>query len=586
VTHGPILGRLGAHEVGVWVRTDRPCNFSVRYGTEAGKLDQVSSPGLTRLEHDCSGWVQVSGLKANTRYYYQVVGDPKMKSAPAGPGGSFRTLPDSAEVKDSKLNPRGLFNFRFEFACGNNQNAGQGGGPDNLAFKTMLAHLRDQIHFAILNGDWLYEDKREHSVEEWLKQVGIPAKDAPDIVRKAPTIAGVWENYKQYLSASKNLSDWHRNIPSFFTFDDHEILNDVWGAGSAGLRDRRAVFRDIGVRAWYDYLGWSNPVKFTQPAQFGQGEMTQGSSILVDPQADFMKLDMKQLANLHVHWGTPTAGVNDNKLDGVGGDPNAGVYDIVKVLDKNRLQLSHPAKTTGKVAYSIGRRNYFSMRIGNCEFIFLDTRSHRQMHDTRQPDKAGLTMLGAEQKQWVIDVMKNSDADFFFVVSSVNFMVPHVGGGAVRAENKDDAWTVFLEEREFFIRFWDGLNRPVFVLTGDLHNSFAVRITDRVWEFASGPHNSQNHRVRDEDNRPANGPFHSRGRVCDIRWSSYFLDDIPREELRHPLYCVVQVNNVFNNPLKVGEDRWVAFPRPQVIFQYYDGRTGELRYAEAIAGTR
>jgi hypothetical protein len=39
--------------------------------------------------------------------------------------------------------------------------------------------------------------------------------------------------------------------------------------------------------------------------------------------------------------------------------------------------------------------------------------------------------------------MEKSDADFIFVVSSVNFMVPHVGGGAVRANNKDDAWTVF-----------------------------------------------------------------------------------------------------------------------------------------------
>ena len=50
--------------------------------------------------------------------------------------------------------------------------------------------------------------------------------------------------------------------------------------------------------------------------------------------------------------------------------------------------------------------------------------------------------------------------------------------------------------------------------------------------------------------------------------------------------CVVQVNNVFNNPLKAGQDRWVAFPRPQVIFQYYDGMTGELQYAEAITATK
>jgi hypothetical protein len=195
-------------------------------------------------------------------------------------------------------------------------------------------------------------------------------------------------------------------------------------------------------------------------------------------------------------------------------------------------------------------------------------------------------MLGKPQKEWLMEEMKKSDADFFFVVSSVNFMVPHVGGGAVRGQNKDDAWTVFLDEREQLIRFWDGLGRPVFVLTGDLHNSFAIKITDRVWEFASGPHNSQNHIARDEGGRPASGVFDSRGRKCDIRWSSYFLDDIPRDELRHPLYCVVQVNNVFNSPRKLGDKRWVAFPRPQVVFQFYDGRTGELRYAEAVTATR
>ena len=38
--------------------------------------------------------------------------------------------------------------------------------------------------------------------------------------------------------------------------------------------------------------------------------------------------------------------------------------------------------------------------------------------------------------------LQNSDADFFFVVSSVNFMVPHIGGGGVKFDeaNKDDAW--------------------------------------------------------------------------------------------------------------------------------------------------
>ena len=165
-------------------------------------------------------------------------------------------------------------------------------------------------------------------------------------------------------------------------------------------------------------------------------------------------------------------------------------------------------------------------------------------------------------------------------------MVPHVGGGKVRSDNKDDAWTVFFDEREKLIDLFDSLKQPVFVLTGDLHNSFVIKISDNVWEMASGPHNSNNHWASDEGNRPANGKFKYGPREVDIRWSTFFRTDIPRSELLHPTYCVVQLNNVFNNPQKLGEKRWVAYPRPQVIFQYYDGRTGALRYAESILANR
>jgi alkaline phosphatase D len=174
--------------------------------------------------------------------------------------------------------------------------------------------------------------------------------------------------------------------------------------------------------------------------------------------------------------------------------------------------LVRPApKETATVAYSIGRQSYYRLRIGNCEFFCCDTRTNRQMHDTREPDKPGLSMLGQRQKKWLLDGMRNSDADFLFVVSSVNFMVPHVGGGKVRTTNKDDAWTVFFDEREQLIAAWDKLGKPVCVLTGDLHNSFVIKITDRVWEFASGPHNSNNQWSSDEGGRPATGRLQSDG---------------------------------------------------------------------------
>ena len=592
ITHGPILGRVSSDGVGVWARTSRAGKFVVRYGTADRILTETSEPVETTLEHDYTGWVHLRGLKPNTKYYYAVVAvnDGFRRAFPEREhSGFFRTMPDAKEYRDAKRNPKGLYNFRFEFACGNNQSIGHGAGPNPPAFATMTRELRDKVNFSILNGDWLYEDRRAFSPASWRKQVGISADAAlPRSVQVAPTIVGVWENYKTYLDRGPNLAMYHRHVPTFFTFDDHEILNDVWGAGTPGLVDRRAVFRDIGVRAWYDYLGWSNPVGFKQGVHFGQAALKAGSDVLEDPAADFSKLDLAQAATLHVHWGGPTAGVNDNALDDKPPvEPNAGVYEIVEVLDKHRLKINPPAKAGGKdVSYSIGRRSYWKTRIANCEFFVCDTRTHREMHDTKQPDKPGISMLGPAQRQWLMDGMKSSDADFLFVVSSVNFMVPHVGGGAVRTTNKDDAWTVFFDEREKLIKFWDTLGKRVLVLTGDLHNSFVIKITDNVWEFASGPHNSNNHWYTDEGNRPATGRFKYGPRACDIRWSTWFSDDIPRDQLQHPGYCVVQVNNVFNNPLDVGDERWIAYERPQVIFQYHDGRTGDLRYAEAIPAVR
>ena len=243
-------------------------------------------------------------------------------------------------------------------------------------------------------------------------------------------------------------------------------------------------------------------------------------------------------------------------------------------------------QVTDQVSYSIGRGSYGKFRVANCEFFLMDTRGDRDMHDIRERDKPGVSMIGRPQRQWLLNSMRESDADFFFVISTVPFMIPHSGAGGVEfdATNKEEAWTGFFHERELLIEEWEKLGKKVFVMTGDLHNSFAIKITDSVWEFCCGPHNSVNHvPALDESDRPATGKWTFGPRQCDIRWSSYILPDVPRLQRLYPHFCVVQVNNVFNMPRKLGDKRWVAYPHPQIVFQYYDGRTGELAYAEAIS---
>ncbi len=583
LTHGPMLGRPSAHSVTVWGRTSDPGAFTVHYGVDADHLDQVSAPATTRIGHDNTGVARLEKLQSDARYHYQIW----VNGRPHGLPGSFHTLPSPEDTRNEKYNPQGLFNFRFEIGSCANQDPLHGGGHRELTYEHLNRDWADKVHFHIMNGDWLYEELREYPPEAWRLVQGV--EEFPRSVEVMPTVVGAWENYKLYLSRGGSLAKWHRNVPSYFTFDDHELVNDIWGSSEAGLRNRRAVFRDIGGYAWMDYLGWANPMAYDHPMHFGHATMQQGSDLLVDGQTDFTRLPLKEMLNLHVHWGTPQAGVNDIRYDDDSGNPNSYVYDIVEVVDPHTLRLHMPAKADGMVRYSIGRRSYGKFRVANCEFYLLDTRGDRDLHDIKRRDKPGVSMLGKHQRDWLLNSMRESDADFFFVVSTVPFMIPHSGAGGFEFDesNKEEAWTGFFDERELMLREWSKLNKKVFVMTGDLHNSFAIKITDDIWEFCCGPHNSVNHvPALDESNRPATGKFKFGPRECDIRWSSYILPDLPRLERLYPHFCIVQINNVFNMPQKLGGKRWVAYPHPQVIFRYYNGRTGEFDYAEAVSVDR
>jgi hypothetical protein len=57
---------------------------------------------------------------------------------------------------------------------------------------------------------------------------------------------------------------------------------------------------------------------------------------------------------------------------------------------------------------------------------------------------------------------------------------------------------------------------------------------------------------------------------------------VPAGERKRPVYTVVKVGNVFDSPDKPGARRWIAYPRPFVIVQHFDGLTGDLLYAETI----
>ncbi|MGY8769248.1 MAG: alkaline phosphatase D family protein [Pirellulales bacterium] len=580
ITHGPILGRPGSTQMSVWVRTHREGTIYVDYGTKSDALNQRSLLVKTDLSHDNTGVVALQHLKPDTKYYYQM----RLQGGSPSKSGSFKTFPTAETTKNEKYNLQGLFNFSFEFACGNRQYPDPETGIVKLhSYDTLVKDHMGEIDFAILNGDFIYENQRQMPLADWKQQVGVD--QAPAKIDLIPSIVGVWENYKLYLERGTSLSTFHRNVPSLFTIDDHEMVNDIAGSGQTGFKERRATFRDIGTQAWIDYLGWSNPMAFESEIHFGQAQLSKDSNVLTDPEADFSKLPLDKMSNLLVHWGGIKFGDKVAASDEYPGAPNAGVYQIDATEGQQQLKISPAAVANGTTPYSIGRRLYGDFKMSNCHFFMLDTRSHRDNPDFAHPDRADKSMLGKEQLAWLKKGITASDADFLFIVSSVNFMIPHTGlnHDPTKIPEKGEAWTVFMHEREELLNFWDELDKPVMLLTGDLHNSFAIEITDNVYEFASGPHESLNHNIGAEGYRPLNGKFQYGPRECNIMWSSYLLPDTPREMGDQPHFCVIQLNNVTNNPITRDEDRWVAFPHPQVVIQYYDGKTGRLKFAHTIS---
>ncbi len=591
VTHGPMLGRAGERSMGIWVRTNKPTDVYVYYGTEPSRLSKRSKPIRTRIEDDNSGWMELGGLEPDTRYYFAVGFSDILHQAEMG--GSFRTLPSAAQYRNAQDNPRGLFNFSF--AATGCARMGFGGSAGYTPQRTMMQQHGDEALFALHAGDYVYEEGRHAQVEEWLWRMGrhIDEDPLPKNVSVAPRIVGAWENYKIYLDRNNYLAEWHRHVPTYYAFDDHEIINNVYGAATPNLqvdnpkRLRSALYRDIGLSAWDDYLGWSNPVEDRLNTVFGKAQLEAGSDVLYDPEADFRELDLERQNILHIHWNRPTDGTPRSlNLEKGPGDPNAQIYGVEEIIDRNRLRLSHPAKAdTAASPYTIGGEKWAKFTVGNVEFFVLDTRGNRDAPAETFDMNSEKTMLGARQKEWLIRSMKESDADIFVVLSSVNLAIPHLHYSEEQEEfvGPDEAWTGYMSEREELIELWDSMPQPVLVIDADLHNAFSAKVTDNVWEFTASPINSENqHTFGQEGGRPSNGVYRSGNRDVDIRWSTFSTSGTPRGNMRYPVYVMVKVNNVFENRRKGSEPYWVAYEHPQVIVQFFHALTGELLYAESV----
>lgn len=147
------------------------------------------------------------------------------------------------------------------------------------------------------------------------------------------------------------------------------------------------------------------------------------------------------------------------------------------------------------------QRLYRSVRWGkHLELIVLDNRQYRDANQEEDDDTLVKTMLGREQLTWFKETVRNSDATWKVIVSSVPMSIPT----GFPPENGRDGWANFDQNGGFERELVDILTfmreqgeRNVVFLTTDVHFAEVFRYTPflddplfQIHEVVTGPMNA------------------------------------------------------------------------------------------------
>jgi len=312
---------------------------------------------------------------------------------------------------------------------------------DSALFKRAETENADMMFYY---GDWGYPDEDNDALRLVYPFLSNPF-NPPAPTSYAATPALITEAYKKRY-ASTNSGNFNRNIALAYVYDDHDYLNDNSGSNFAG-----GYFIN---RAFQPYA----------PA----GTSAVGAPLTVPMPASARRNVIKAYAEQFPGYSLP--------------DTSRGIYH--------------------------------SFKYGNCEFFMLDTRANRSPQQdnikevtsgnwqlVEQPNN---TMLGTQQLNWLLNGLRNSTADWKFIITSVTYNVgnkpafdsvlaagnnpvPILGSqlsglpiqptGYIIASRYADKWVGYPTEMQTLLDAVVSPSNPanaiknVFMVSGDTHNS-------------------------------------------------------------------------------------------------------------------
>ncbi|MAZ15817.1 MAG: alkaline phosphatase [Ahrensia sp.] len=276
-THGVQSGDVDAVSGMIWTRTDRPSRVLFEVATSESFKNARKLATLDALpESDFAVKRLIEGLPSDQDIFYRMtaqdLSDVNAVSEPII--GRFRTAPTSRR------------SIKFAWS---GDTAGQGWGIDDEGMKTYATMAKHAPDFFLHSGDTIYADgAMTDEVElkdgnKWVNKVLIDEK------RKVAETLDEFRGQWKYNLMDEHVRAMNAICPTFFQWDDHEVVNN-WSSSKDLSGDDRYSVKSIDVlrarsgRAFHEMT----PISYT-PAEPGRVYR----KIAYGPMLDVFFLDMR-----------------------------------------------------------------------------------------------------------------------------------------------------------------------------------------------------------------------------------------------------------------------------------------------------
>ncbi|MCR4266936.1 alkaline phosphatase [Nitratireductor sp. ZSWI3] len=276
-THGVQSGDVDATSAMIWTRTDRPARIQFEVSTTESFAGPLRLSALDALpETDFTVKRLLEDLTPDQEFFYRMTAvDLDDVSASSEPiVGRFRTAPSARR------------NIRFSWS---GDTAGQGWGIDEVGMKTYATMAGHQPDFFLHSGDTIYADgaiQQEVELKDGTKWINkVTTEEKSKVAETLHEFRGQWK----YNMMDEHVRALNAVCPTFFQWDDHEVVNN-WSSSKDLTADDRYKVKSVpllqarAARAFHEMT----PIRYT-PAEPGRVHR----KIAYGPLLDVFFLDMR-----------------------------------------------------------------------------------------------------------------------------------------------------------------------------------------------------------------------------------------------------------------------------------------------------